>query len=65
MIPIIHVLSTWGEDKLKVLVQSKGRACIDIPCIFVFVYLTFFRNSIQRERKNKTENKYHQNVMAN
>lgn len=53
MIPIIHVLLTWGEDKLKVLIQRKGRDCIDIPCIFVFVYLTFLEKASREKGKRK------------
>lgn len=51
MIPFIHVLSTWGENKLKVFIQRKGRDCIDIPCILVFVYLAFLEIAFREKGK--------------
>lgn len=53
MIPFIHVLSTWGENKLKVFIQRKGRDCIDIPCILVFVYLAFLEIAFREKGKRK------------
>lgn len=53
MIPFIHVRSTWGEDKLKVLIQRKGRDCIDILCILVSLYLAFLEIASREKGKRK------------